>query len=323
MKQTLVLLICTLWLAACGHDPAPAPAAHDHAGHAHAAHDHAGDSPATGDHDDDEHRATIPAVLAEEAGIRVETAGPAVIATVIELMGRIELDGNRHAAVRARFPGIVRAVNVQQGERVRRGQTLAVVEGNDSLRSYPVTAPFDGVILARTTNVGDVAEAAALFELADVSRVWVDLRAIGTDADALAPGQAVRIRSATGGVDARGEIQRLLPVAGSGQSVIARVSLANPEGRWRPGMSVVAEVSVNTREVALAVKESGVQRFGEALVVFAQEGERYEARVIELGEGDGEHVEVLAGLADGTRYVSEQSFLIRQEIEKSSAGHAH
>ncbi|WP_241729811.1 acetyl-CoA carboxylase biotin carboxyl carrier protein subunit [Pseudomonas sp. SST3] len=89
-------------------------------------------------------------------------------------MGTVVLDADRHAAVGARFPGIVRSVNVQQGERVRRGQTLAVVEGNDSMRTYPITAPFDGVVLARNTNVGDVAEAGALFELADPSNVWID-----------------------------------------------------------------------------------------------------------------------------------------------------
>ena len=270
-----------------------------------------------------EGRVTIPAAIAEDAGIRVEPAGPAVIRDVVQLMGTIELDANRHAAVRARFPGIVRSVNVQQGERVRRGQTLAVVEGNDSMRTYPITAPFDGVVLARNTNVGDVAEAGALFELADPSQVWIDLRAIGTDADILEPGQSVRIRSATGRAETEATIGRLLPVAGSGQSVIARVSIPNPDGRWRPGMTVAAEVTVGSREVPLAVKESGLQRFRDFTVVFAQIDETYEVRMLELGDRDGEYVEVLGGLKPGTQYVAEQSFLIRQDVEKSGASHDH
>ena len=270
-----------------------------------------------------EGRVTIPAAIAEDAGIRVEPAGPAVIRDVVQLMGTIELDANRHAAVRARFPGIVRSVNVQQGERVRRGQTLAVVEGNDSMRTYPITAPFDGVVLARNTNVGDVAEAGALFELADPSQVWIDLRAIGTDADILEPGQSVRIRSATGRAETEATIGRLLPVAGSGQSVIARVSIPNPDGRWRPGMTVAAEVTVGSREVPLAVKESGLQRFRDFTVVFAQIDETYEVRMLELGDRDGEYVEVLGGLKPGTQYVAEQSFLIRQDVEKSGASRDH
>jgi cobalt-zinc-cadmium efflux system membrane fusion protein len=168
-----------------------------------------------------------------------------------------------------------------------------------------------------------VAEAGALFELADPSNVWIDLRAIGTDAEALQPGQPVRIRSATGKTEASGKIQRLLPVAGSGQSLIARVSIPNPEGRWRPGMTVAAEVTVGTRNVPLAVRESGLQRFRDFTVVFAQVGDTYEVRMLELGDRDGEYVEVTGGLKPGTNYVAEQSFLIRQDIEKSGASHDH
>ena len=282
-----------------------------------------GGKTSTWSYDSYEGRVTIPAAIAEDAGIRVEPAGSAAIRDVGRLMGTIELVANRHAAVRARFPGIVRSVSVQQGERVQRGQTLAVVEGNESLRTYSITAPFDGVVLARNTNVGDVAEAGALFELADLSRVWIDLRAIGTDADLLEPGQSVRIRSATGSATTEATIGSLLPVAGTGQSVIARVSIPNPEGRWRPGMTVAAEVTAGSREVPLAVKESGLQRFRDFTVVFAQVGETYEVRMLELGDRDGEYAEVLGGLKPGTPYVTEQSFLIRQDIEKSGASHDH
>lgn len=188
---------------------------------------------------------------------------------------------------------------------------------------YPITAPFDGVVLARNTNVGDVTEAGALFELADPSQVWIDLRAIGSDAELLEPGQSVRIRSATGRAATEAMIGSLLPVAGLGQSVIARVSIPNPEGRWRPGMTVAAEVAVDSREVPLAVKESGLQRFRDFTVVFAQVGETYEVRMLELGDRDGEYAEVLEGLKPNTLYVTEQSFLIRQDIEKSGAGYDH
>lgn len=277
----------------------------------------------TWSYDSYEGRVTIPAAIAADAGIRVEQAGPARIRDVVRLTGTIAFDANRYAAIRARFPGIVRSVNVQHGERVRRGQTLAVVEGNDSMRTYPLTAPFDGVVIVRNTNVGDVAETGALFELADPSQVWVDLRAIGTDAEQLVPGQVVRIRSATSNTAVETKIERLLPVAGIGQSVIARASVPNPEGRWRPGMTVSAEVTADSHDVPLAVKESGLQRFRDFTVVFAQVGETYEVRMLELGDRDGQYVEVLGGLKPGTRYVTEQSFLVRADIEKSGASHDH
>jgi cobalt-zinc-cadmium efflux system membrane fusion protein len=270
-----------------------------------------------------EGRTTIPADIAREAGIEVEEAGPAVIRDTLRVMGSVAIDATRQARVRARFPGVVREVRVQEGERVRRGDTLLVVEGNESMRTYPVTAPIDGVVLARHTSVGDVTGDQPLLELADLSQLWVDLHAFGADAARLRGGQPVCLTSATGDAAASGVIQRLLPLATPGQGVVARVQLPNPGGEWRPGMTVSAEVTLATREVPLAVKESALQSFRDFTVVFAQVGDTYEVRMLELGARDGEHAEVLSGIGPGTRYVTQQSYLIRADIEKSGASHEH
>ncbi len=274
-------------------------------------------------YDSYEGRATIPDAIAKDAGVKTERAGGAVIRDTVQLMGSVALDQNRHAQIKARFSGIVRAVQVREGQQVRRGQTLVVVEGNESMRTYPVTAPFDGVVLARKTNVGDVANDNTLIELANMGEVWVELHAIGLDAGKLSVGQDVRIRSATGDAEETAKIETLLPLATRGQSVVARASISNPSGQWRPGMTVSAEVTVDAREVPLAVRESGLQRFRDFTVVFAKVGDTYEVRMLELGQRDGEWAEVLGGLKPGTPYVTEQSYLIRADIEKSGASHDH
>jgi membrane fusion protein, heavy metal efflux system len=179
------------------------------------------------------------------------------------------------------------------------------------------------VVLSRSTNVGDVANDNTLIELANMGEVWVELHAIGRDASKLSAGQSVRIKSATADDETSATIATLLPLATSGQSVVARASIANPEGRWRPGMAVSAEVTVGARQVPLAVRESGLQRFRDFTVVFAKVGDTYEVRMLELGERDGEWAEVLGGLKPGTPYVTEQSYLIRADIEKSGASHDH
>ncbi len=270
-----------------------------------------------------EGRTSIPTATAAEAGVKVAVAGPAIVRDTVRVMGTVALDANRRADVKARFAGIVREVRVQQGDRVRRGQTLVVVEGNDSMRSYAVVAPIAGLVLMRNTNVGDVAGDNTLIELADLSRVWVELHAIGRDASRMAPGQSVHVKSATGDAEENTVIDALLPLATQGQSVVARASIQNPEGRWRPGMSVAAEITVAAREVPLAVKESALQRFRDFTVVFAQVGTTYEVRMLELGARDGTNVEVIEGLKPGTTYVTEQSFLIKADIEKSGASHDH
>jgi len=270
-----------------------------------------------------EGRTTLPAAIAQSAGVTIEQAGPAVIRDEITLMGEVVLNGDRYAEVRARFPGPVQSVRFNVGDTVRAGQTLATVENSDSLVTYAVLAPIDGVILARHTNRGDVAGADPLFEIADFSVLWLDLHAFGEDAGRLRAGTPVLVE-APGQDSVNTTVQRLLPLASSAsQTVIARALLPNPAGRWRPGMAANATVTVREREVPLAVKIAALQRFRDFTVVFAKVGETYEVRMLELGERDGEHVEVLGGLAPGIDYVVAQSFLIKADIEKSGASHDH
>ena len=88
-------------------------------------------------------------------------------------------------------------------------------------------------------------------------------------------------------------------------------------------MSVKGDVLVKEKEVPLAVKNSALQRFRDFTVVFAKYGDTYEVRMLELGVSDDINVEVLSGLKPGTEYVTENSFLIKADIEKSGASHDH
>ena len=294
---------------------------------------HSFDVTVTARHGDREHRWTyeshegrtsMPAAVAEAAGVTIEAAGPAAIRNDTRLMGRVVLNGDRYAEVKARFPGPVQSVHVNLGDTVRSGQTLAVVENRDSLRSYAVTAPINGVVLARHTNVGDVAGDAPLFEIADLTELWLELHAFGEDAARLRSGQVVRLEAATGGNVVETTLQRVLPlVSATSQTVVARALLPNTQGEWRPGMAVNAQVTLAERQVPLAVKTAGLQRFRDFTVVFAQVGDTYEVRMLDLGERDGDWVEVLGGIDPGTPYVVEQSFLIKADIEKSGASHDH
>jgi cobalt-zinc-cadmium efflux system membrane fusion protein len=275
-------------------------------------------------YDSYEGRTTIAVAVAEASGVKTDVAGPATIRDEVRLMGTVAVDENRRARVKARFAGLVREVRVGLGDTVTAGQTLATVESNESLKSYAVTAPIAGVVTARSTNVGDVAGDAALFEITDLSQIWIDLHAFGGSAARLQPGQPITVRAAFGELSAEATLDRVLPIAAAdSQSVIARVRLPNADNGWRPGLAVSADVVVATREVPLAVKVAGLQRFRDFTVVFAQIGDTYEVRMLELGARDADAVEVLEGIALGTRYVTEQSFLIKADIDKSGASHDH
>ena len=69
------------------------------------------------------------------------------------------------ADLRARFPGKILSVAKNVGDKVRAGDVLARIESNESLQTYSITAPFDGVVLERTANAGDVTGDGVLFTI--------------------------------------------------------------------------------------------------------------------------------------------------------------
>jgi len=272
-----------------------------------------------------EGRTQIAAKVARDAGIRVAPAAPGVIADEHEVQGLLTPVEGRIAKVAARFPGPVRRLTANVGDTVRAGQTLATVESNLSLTTYTVTAPIPGVVLARNAAVGSVAsEGTPLFEVADLSSLWVDLHIFGADAQHIRPGVPVTITRLSDGATAQTTLERVLPgTATASQSTVARASIANTDGLWRPGSAVKARITVEQQPAQLVVPLAALQTFRDWDVVFVRVGDTYEVRPVELGKRDAQRVEVLSGLKAGDQVVVEQSYLVKADIEKSGASHDH
>lgn len=270
-----------------------------------------------------EGRTNIPDQIAKESGVGVETAGPAVVVDTIELTGTVQALPSGISEVRARFPGLVTKINRDVGDEVRAGDVLAIVESNESLRNYEVKAPISGLIVGRNLQIGQVAAEAPLYQIVDLSNVWVQLDALGRNAAKVAAGQKVRVITLDGH-EVDGTIEWLSPLVAHGsQSQRVRVPLPNPERRIRPGQFVRGVVTVASSEVPLAVRTSALQTFRDFDVVYEKIGTTYEVRMTTLGRRDSEFVEVTSGLSPGAVYVTENSYLIKADIDKSGASHQH
>lgn len=270
-----------------------------------------------------EGRTTIAALSARQAGIQTEVVGPALLDQTIELMGRVELAPSATAEVGARFPGRVVSVSRNVGDRVVQGAVLARIESNESLQTYSVTAPISGVVIERRTNVGDVAGDGPVYVIADPSKLVATFPVFPRDMERVRAGQPVRVTGLAGDGGELSRIADFLPLAQAAtQTVTARAPLSRGDF-WRPGMSVRGRVTVARREVPLAVKTSGLQAFRDFTVVFAQVGETYEVRMLDLGQQTSEWTEVRSGIKPGQSYVAQGSYVIKADIEKSGASHDH
>lgn len=272
-----------------------------------------------------EGRTDIAAGIARGAGIRVAPVGPGTIADEHEVQGLLTPIEGRVAKVAARFPGPVRRLAVNVGDAVRAGQALATVESNLSLTTYTVASPIAGVVLARNAAVGTVAsESAPLFEVADLSSLWVDLHVFGSDAQHIRAGVPVEVTRLSDGATAQTTLERVLPgTATASQSTVARAVIANADGLWRPGSAVRARITVDRQPAKLVVPLAALQTFRDWDVVFVRVGDTYEVRPVTLGKRDAQRVEVLSGLKPGDQVVVEQSYLVKADIEKSGAAHEH
>jgi cobalt-zinc-cadmium efflux system membrane fusion protein len=272
-----------------------------------------------------EGRTTIEPAAAKAGGIQSEKAGPAIIADLLDIGGRVEITPEGKADVRARLPGQIMWMTGKLGDRVRKGQPLLRVESSHSLQTYAVVAPISGIIVEKNVNVGDVTGDRALLVIADPTSLHAEFFIYPRDAERVQVGQKVEVRSLSGEARLNAEVEALLPTADiASQTLMAHVHLP-PEAsrRFRPGMGVEGSFAVAQARIPLAVRTKAIQRFRDFEVVYAKVGNTYEVRMLEIGRRTPEWTEVLGGLEPGTEYVTDGAFLIRADVEKSGASHDH
>lgn len=261
----------------------------------------------------------------EDSGIKLMEASAGIIDQTLFLTGRITLNQNRTASVKARFPGVVKEVSKAQGELVKAGDILASIESNESLQVYVVKAPIDGVVLSRSINIGDTAGEAAMFTIADMNELWVEFHVFSQDADLVKSGIPVNVSSSECEKTQSTTIQSLLPMTeASSQTLLARATIKNLDSHWLPGMSVRGDVVVQSRDVPLAIKTSALQQMEGQTVVFVKEVDgAFKARPVKTGLQSKNWTEITDGLKSGETYVSEGSFVVKADIGKAGAEHAH
>jgi len=297
-----------------------------------AEHDHAGDeqgglhADAAG-HSEEEQVVHLDADTQAEFGIEIGVAAPGVILSAVHLPGEVRSNGDRLAHIVPRFDGVAKEVHGRIGDRVRKGDVLAIIESNESLAPYELATLIDGVIIQRHITQGEaVTQDHEAYVIADLQTVWLDLSVYQRDLPRVRVGQAVRITTGQGGPEAEGTISYVTPVVDEKtRTATARIVLPNPSGEWRPGMFAIGIVTTNDVQVPLAIPRTAVQTMDGASVVFVATEDGFVPRVVESGRVGETDIEILSGLQPGERYVTRGGFTLKAEFAKGSfeSGHSH
>lgn len=271
-----------------------------------------------------EGRTRIDAAAAKQGGIAIARAGPATIGEARELFGTVELDPSARSEIRGQFPGRVVEVTKRVGQSVRRGELLARIESSESLQVYPVYSTVSGVIAERNGNPGDMTHDRPLYVITNPGSTTVVFNIFPRDLQVVRPGMRVAVETQDGQAVGEAVLGAYLTEGNAAAgTALVRAAIPNRGGWIRPGMAMRGRLQVNAQSVPLAVRTEAIQPFRDFQVVFAQYGDQYEVRMLQLGRRGPEYTEVLSGLEPGTPYVAQGSFLVRADIEKSGASHDH
>lgn len=183
-------------------------------------------------------------------------------------------------------------------------------------RTLTLFAPASGVVVEKKVLQGQATmPGEALYTIADLSDVWVDVQLREADAAAVRNGSGADLEIAgLPGRTFKGRVSYVYPTLDSAsRAVRARVVVTNSGGALKPGMYATVRLSTPSRS-ALTVPNSAVLRTGERNVVFVDMGDgALMPQEVELGRTAGDYTEVLAGVEPGQRVVTSAQFILDSE----------
>jgi cobalt-zinc-cadmium efflux system membrane fusion protein len=260
----------------------------------------------------------------EQLGLKVLAAGPASIRVTLQLTGTLAPLEDRVTHVTSRFPGVLREVRKKLGDAVAKGETIALVENNQTLQVFEVKSQIPGMVARRHATVGEsVTDASTIFEIADYTELYADFFVFPTEFSRVRVGQPVLVRFPDEQETVQSTISFRSPVTDPDtQSRFVRALLPNPSAAHQPGMFVTGDVVLEEAAVPVSVDSTAVRTRDGASVVFVEDGEgRFQARPVLTGRKDRDNVEILKGLKAGQRYAAGNTFILLAELGKGEAEH--
>ena len=187
---------------------------------------------------------TLTKVQQESIGLQTDKADFRSIDTVLLLNGSVKVDPNRQAHVTTRISGRVEKLLASVGDRVEKGQKLAVIQSRqvgDPPPEIEVVAPVSGVINERGVSLGDAVEPnTELFHIVDLSQVIAVGQVYEEDVGKLKLGETARITALSYPTNEfNGTVTFVgLELDPDTRTLPAWLAVDNPDGKLRAGMFV-------------------------------------------------------------------------------------
>jgi len=211
------------------------------------------------------------------------------------------------------------AAEATQG-RARVGEIHATIERKT------IRAPFSGILGIRQVNLGQyLAGGAAIVPLQSLDPIYVNFSVPQQEVARAVVGGRVRVtaQSAPGKAPAEysGNITAVDSVVNEAtRNVQLQATLANPDGKLKPGMFVETRVLLPASRAVIALPASAISYapYGDSVFVVADmkaaDGRLYRGvrqQIVKLGPARGDQIAILSGLEKGEEVVTSGVFKLR------------
>ncbi len=202
--------------------------------------------------------------------------------------------------------------------KLTRQQIEAIEKSNEPMRNFDLLADFNGVVTQKMVNTGDhLHEGGGLLQITDLSRVWVIFEVYEKAIARVKLNDVIQFSSPGLSREIEASISFISPEVDPITRIVkVRAEVNNPKGELKPDMVVKARLN-SSRKESLQVPKSAVLWTGKRSIVYVQNGNQpeFELREFVLGQATGDHYEILEGLEEGERVVTNGAFTIDAEAQ--------
>jgi RND family efflux transporter MFP subunit len=199
----------------------------------------------------------------------------------------------------------------------------AMEERGTVTKTLTLSSPASGIVVEKNVvEGGRIMAGMDLYQIADLSRVWVEAEVFEKDISLVREGQHGMVSfEAYPGEMFHGSVTYIYPtVSASARTGKVRLELPNPGLRVKPGMYAQVEIQGPGMAETLLVPRTAVLQTGVRSVVFHRmsNGQLHPMEVV-TGLSSGDQIQILSGLTEGTVVVSSATFLIDAESNLGAA----
>jgi len=209
---------------------------------------------------------------------------------------------------------------------VKDEQIAAMVKAGEPNIRLPIYTPLSGIVIDKVVQAGQYVNVGdTLFNIADLSTVWVEVEVYENEFPNIRIGQLVDIHSQSyPGKTFRGKVAFIYPFLDpKSRTVKARVVLPNPGLRLKPDMFVNASIKVPLGS-SIVLPVSAVIDTGQRQVVWVEvKPGMFEPRDVKAGVRGGDKIQIISGLKAGEKVASSGGYLIDSEAQLKGGGGGH